>query len=593
MIVFSFVLMGTNTVSAKAVTKASSGSATASRSAPVSSGSSVGSVAPVTPVSPGGSMISFIHSDYNPDVDVQTYFHTSGSYEGVTTTTATLKGSTNPGGENVTATYLDQSGNILPGGGVSMIPVNYQVNVPSLHLTGLTPNTHYTYRLVVSDGPHSDSVTISFTTLSNTTPDFHVLLSASDITTTTATLNGSTNPGGENVTATYLDQSGNILQGYSLAPLNSQIDVQSYHLTGLTPNTSYTYKLVVSDGPHTNTKTVSFNTLPTVIINGGGHGGGGSGSYTPVVIAGTTGFITTVQATSQLSTSAKLNGIFINSNNASAQGYFEYGATSAMNSTTAENSLGTNTSVSFSKTVTGLAPNTIYYFRAVAVKGGTVYKGRILVFKTKVEAPVNKKTTPVKEVTPTEPEVVTTQSQILSITTSKDKITTGDKVEYVVIFKNNNKSNLENVKVVVQLPTEINFEKSNFGDMGNDNAVTLDSGILAPSEVRSMTIDGTVNSKAENQSVLVTTAVMTYNIAGSTTEKSEIAYVSNHIVLTGVSNVANPLFGANFMPTSLIGWIILLLLIALLVIIVRKIYLSYSLKKNKTLSADHIDNLPM
>ncbi len=63
-------------------------------------------------------------------------------------------------------------------------------------------------------------------------------------------------------------------------------------------------------------------------------------------------------------------------------------------------------------------------------------------------------------------------------------------------------------------------------------------------------------------------------------------------------------FGAGFFPTTLFGWLLLLLVIVALVIISRKLYQSYKVKKippkinnqkNEmyTDNADHIDNLPM
>lgn len=116
---------------------------------------------------------------------------------------------------------------------------------------------------------------------------------------------------------------------------------------------------------------------------------------------------------------------------------------------------------------------------------------------------------------------------------------------------------------------------------------------MVPNQLGSMTIKGKVSSRTPDKSVLVTTAVMTYNITGSTSEHDEIAYVTNHVV-SGTGLEANSLFGANFLPSTLLGWLALVLAILGLTIVGRKLYSSFgTTKTNKKETADHVEHLPL
>ncbi len=120
---------------------------------------------------------------------------------------------------------------------------------------------------------------------------------------------------------------------------------------------------------------------------------------------------------------------------------------------------------------------------------------------------------------------------------------------------------------------------------------------MIPNQVGSLTIKGKVNSKPADSSVFVTTAVMSYNLKGETDEKDEIAYITNHItvpVATGLE--ANSIFGASFLPSSLLGWLALILIILGLIAVSRTLYMNYAMKGTSIDNADHtshhIDNLP-
>jgi hypothetical protein len=91
-----------------------------------------------------------------------------------------------------------------------------------------------------------------------------------------------------------------------------------------------------------------------------------------------TPYVTTNGATNIMTNSATLNG-YINSNGVSSNVWFEWGTTSShFGNSTSQISYGTQ-STNFSSTLSGLSPNTTYYYRAVAQnpQGSIVYGNQV------------------------------------------------------------------------------------------------------------------------------------------------------------------------------------------------------------------------
>ncbi len=90
--------------------------------------------------------------------------------------------------------------------------------------------------------------------------------------------------------------------------------------------------------------------------------------------------VTTRNATNISTTSATLNGT-VDGNGSSVRAWFEYGTNSNFGYTTASSSYGSS-STNYSKSVSGLYPNTLYYFRAVAENSNDTVYGSTLTFRT-------------------------------------------------------------------------------------------------------------------------------------------------------------------------------------------------------------------
>ena len=201
-------------------------------------------------------------------------------------------------------------------------------------------------------------------------------VAASSITSTTATLNGTIAlDAGYTCTIYFEYGTSNTYGSGQLAATPSSLNsytagtATSYALTGLTPNTTYYFRVVgvYSNGP---TK------QPT---------GGPTGSAMTFTTTALTPTATTVAATSITSSTATLNGT-VNANNASSVVTFEYGTTiSYGNSVIAAQSPVTGTSATtVSGALTGLSQNTIYHYRVKGVNIAGITNGSDMTFTTSI-----------------------------------------------------------------------------------------------------------------------------------------------------------------------------------------------------------------
>ena len=187
---------------------------------------------------------------------------------------------------------------------------------------------------------------------------------ASSITSVSATLNGTANPNGLptmahfewGTTASY----GNSTSAQSLGSGTSSASVNAA-ISGLSPNTTYHFRLVASNSAGTTqgsdrTFTTTSNPTPPTV--------------------------TTLVASAVGTTTATLNGS-VNPHGLTTTDHFEWGLTTSYGNTTPNQSAGSGTgTVSMNAGISGLAPGTTYHFRAIGSNSaGTAY-GADLTFTT-------------------------------------------------------------------------------------------------------------------------------------------------------------------------------------------------------------------
>jgi len=190
--------------------------------------------------------------------------------------------------------------------------------------------------------------------------------SASNILTTTATLNGTDIPAGTNTVYWFVYGTDTNYGSTTLTnPLALSTDTMpvSADINGLTPSTTYHFQLMVTDDEW-------------------GDQYGGDQTFTnldPVPV------VSTQPAASIATTSAQLNGYINPDGPGPCNAYFEYGLTT--NEPLTQSTLffpSGNNNLYESYTATGLAPNTIYYYRIAAYNNTQAAYGAFLSFTTAV-----------------------------------------------------------------------------------------------------------------------------------------------------------------------------------------------------------------
>ncbi len=276
----------------------------------------------------------------------------TGAVSAVSPTTATLTGTVNPNGAATTwhfeygktTSYGTSTAATSAGAGTANIQV-------SANLTGLSPGTTYYYQLVATS---AGGTTPGLNGILNTTagPDA-VTGGASNVTPTSATLNGTVNANGR-ATTYYFEYGKTTAYGTKTAVQNGGSATSPVAVTaavsGLQTGQAYHFRLVGSnDAGSTQGADMSFSlsSAPTV---------------------------TTKAASSITSTSAKLNGS-VNPNGQATEWYFDYGPTTAYGSKTPVASVGSDTkTTNVSSTVNGL-PAGVYHFRLVATNASGTSDG--------------------------------------------------------------------------------------------------------------------------------------------------------------------------------------------------------------------------
>ena len=236
------------------------------------------------------------------------------------------------------------------------------------NLTGLTPATTYHYRAYVTSSVATTyGSDFTFTTLA-VLPTV-VTNAATGVTSVAASLNGTVNANNSSTVVTFEYGTtvayGNVGTAVPSPVTGTSNTAVAFGLTGLTPNTTYHFRVIgVNIAGTSNGNDLTFTTtavLPTVVTNA---------------------------ATLVTASSATLNGS-VNANNASTAVTFEYGTTVAYGTVvTAIPSPVTgisNTAVTYA--LSGLAPNTTYHFRAVGVNTAGTANGNDLTFTTSALAP--------------------------------------------------------------------------------------------------------------------------------------------------------------------------------------------------------------
>jgi hypothetical protein len=285
---------------------------------------------------------------------------TTGPVSAVGPSSATVSGSVNPNGA-ATSWYVEYGTSTSYGAKTSAASAGSgTVGVPvSATLASLKPGTSYHYRIVATSsagtGRGADGL------LTTASAPVAVTGSASSVTATSATLNGTVKPGSR-ATTWYAEYGTSTSYGTKTSAKDAgagttAVDV-SAAVSGLQTGRTYHFRIVaMSDAGTSRGADRMFLTTaaPTV---------------------------TTKAASSVQDTSAKLNGS-VNPNGQATNAYFEYGTSTGYGSKTAAKSMGSGTgSTGIAISVGGLAASTTYHARLVAANGSGTSSGVDVTFTT-------------------------------------------------------------------------------------------------------------------------------------------------------------------------------------------------------------------
>ncbi len=285
--------------------------------------------------------------------------------------------------------------------------------------------------------------------------------------------------------------------------------------------------------------------------------------------------ITTV-ATVLGGTQARLNGIAVANTTNYTTAWFEWGVSGTFgNRTNAQSITSGSTSQYMSELIGGLVPGVRYYYRTVVQnQNGTAY-GDTVAFQTiKSSSPVI--------VTPSAPvvqsNVVVAQSAPslleLRVESTYDRMCVNGQIDYTITYKNISSQTLDNAVLRFTHPKEITYLTASRGNYEVvDRTMTIALGSVAPGETGMITIRARVNDTAVTGNLTVATASVVYTNTKTKAQEDAIAYS-----LITVSNDCPNLLGAStfgfgsFLPNTLLGWLLLILVILALIVLARNIY---------------------
>lgn len=275
--------------------------------------------------------------------------------------------------------------------------------------------------------------------------------------------------------------------------------------------------------------------------------------------------------------------------------WFQYGTSSVFESSTVQQQI--NYSGGFSQQIYNLSPSTTYYYRAVAnnFQFGTVH-GSIFNFTTptcgtssnnyntstsQTSQVVVKAPTPVTNVTYVTERI--TQGKIslvsLSMSADRDQVCRGDSVGFTIEYVNVSSQTLKDVVLRIEIPSELRYRDSSRGIYSDkDKMLTIEIGTLDVGEKGEVVVRADVISNFSVDKPLVTSASLVYTNKGGTQEDA-IAYALSKFGCFNSQSGALAFFSGDFFPTTILGWLILILIIAIIVFLSRNAYGTYSAKK--------------
>lgn len=284
--------------------------------------------------------------------------------------------------------------------------------------------------------------------------------------------------------------------------------------------------------------------------------------------------VTTLGTISVASNSVAVDGYYTSSS-CDAYTHFNYGTSQALGSVTGEVNRGTG-SGSMAQSFAGLASNTTYYYQAAVrnCQGSAV--GEIRSFRTT-------QTTTTTTTTIIDTTNIGGGNSFIKLMIDNHRTTVGGDrdIAYDVSWENITTRTLKNLIIEVNFPTQMTIVDTDHGSIErNEHSVIYQIDSLGSRESGDMVIVTRVNAGLREGDPVVAQAIAAFENPKTGTAENAIAYDADTFSTAG-SVLGASIFGLNFLPHSLAGWLLILLIILLIIIIAH----AYSTRHRATVVA--------
>ncbi|MEK7074229.1 MAG: hypothetical protein AAB968_00520, partial [Patescibacteria group bacterium] len=419
---------------------------------------------------------------------------------------------------------------------------------------------------------------------------------ATSITNDEATINGAVNPNGSSDAVSWFEW------GATSFPLGSKTQERriansehiSERITGLKKNTQYYFRAAARNAANT-----SFG--PTLSFITGGGLVQASPSPSPSPCSACPGLSQPIPPTvfTQLPTFVAQNTAVLNGHvNADAHlptnAWFEWGRDANLGSATTRKIAGYAYSADFSDSLTGLLPDMVYYFRAVAENAKARSHGVILSFRTlpiyqpvsiipiqpPVQSPFLLPPSVIHNPIPRAP--ITSFNQSLGLITfaikpSDEVIEAGKIVPFEITFKNISNNLLTHAALAIMLPPELVYQdisgsladiKKNTSINANLNVVNVQINDIAQDKSEHVTMHALLKPDTLDKKIFTVSATITYEDEAIGKGGKETVFAIN--TARADSGFAALLFAGGLWLWLLFGLLGLLLLLLIFFLLKRR-----------------------
>ena len=293
---------------------------------------------------------------------------TTGTASSVSGSAATLNASVNPNGDS--AQVFFQYGSTASYGGTTStttIPLGLTTTPVAISLAGLTSGSTYHFRVeAVNTSGTTFGLDQTFTTTGGVQASAPTVVtgSATSVTSTSATLNGSVNPNGTTTSAFFeygLTTAYGTTTSVQAAGSGTTAQALTANIAALISGTTYHFRLTGSNAQGTVSGSDATFATPAA-------------TFAPTVVTGS--------ATSVTGSTATLNGS-ANPNGAATGAFFEYGLTTSYGTTTTVQAFGSGTAAQVATAnIASLISGTTYHFRLTGSNSQGLVSGSDMTFAT-------------------------------------------------------------------------------------------------------------------------------------------------------------------------------------------------------------------